>query len=43
MPRTRVVHFAALVTERCHINVKICRAADGIYKYVALNILYIFS
>lgn len=25
------------------MNVKICRAAYGIYKYVALNVLYIFS
>lgn len=25
------------------MNMKICRAAYGIYKYVALNVLYIFS
>lgn len=43
IPRTRVVHYAALVTKRCQINMKICRAAYGNYKYVALNVLYIFS
>lgn len=25
------------------MNMKICRAAYGVYKYVALNVLYIFS
>ena len=38
-----MVHYAALVTEGCHMNMKICRAAYGIYKYVALSVLYIFS
>jgi hypothetical protein len=43
IPRTRVGHSATLVTERCNINVEVCRATYGIFKFVALKILYSFK